>query len=181
MLADDYIAQIRSVQPEGPYHLMGYSFGGSLVHRLATRLQELGEEVAFLTILDAFPGQEDNANVGTGPALWASYLDAQGYDLPRGKAAGPGRARAPWKSCAKPQPAGHRSAGLSQGHGGQLPRAGAADPRGAAPGVHRRPAVLPGHTGGARRHSRAARRGQPYITGTITDIAVGDTPFRAPK
>lgn len=82
-LADDYIAQLRSVQPEGPYHLMGWSFGGHLVHRLATRLQELGEDVAFLAILDAFPGrQEDNADVGTGPGLWASYLDAQGYELP---------------------------------------------------------------------------------------------------
>lgn len=82
-LADDYIAQIRSVQPAGPYHLMGWSFGGHLVHRLATRLQELGEEVAFLAILDAFPGNaENNANVGTGPALWSTYLEAQGYELP---------------------------------------------------------------------------------------------------
>ena len=81
-LADDYIAKIRSVQPEGPYHLMGWSFGGHLVHRLATRLQELGDEVATLAILDAFPGtQETNADVGTGPALWASYLEAQGYEL----------------------------------------------------------------------------------------------------
>ena len=31
-------------------------------------MQEIGEEVAFLAILDAFPGnQEDNADVGTGP------------------------------------------------------------------------------------------------------------------
>ncbi|MET4093900.1 amino acid adenylation domain-containing protein [Arthrobacter sp. UYCu712] len=81
-LADDYIAQIRSLQPAGPYHLMGWSFGGYLVHRLATRLQELGEEVAFLAILDAFPGNQDhNTDVGTGPALWASYLQAQGYAL----------------------------------------------------------------------------------------------------
>ncbi|MDJ0352672.1 non-ribosomal peptide synthetase [Pseudarthrobacter sp. PH31-O2] len=81
-LADDYIAKLRSVQPAGPYHLMGWSFGGHLVHRLATRLQELGEEVAFLAILDAFPGnQEDNTKVGTGQALWASYLEAQGYEL----------------------------------------------------------------------------------------------------
>ena len=81
-LADDYIARIRSVQPSGPYHLMGWSFGGHLVHRLATRLQELGEEVATLAILDAFPGtQEHNADVGTGPAVWANYLEAQGYDL----------------------------------------------------------------------------------------------------
>ncbi|MFD1242091.1 non-ribosomal peptide synthetase [Arthrobacter ulcerisalmonis] len=81
-LADDYIGQIRSVQPEGPYHLLGWSFGGYLSHRIATRLQETGQEVAFLAILDAFPeGQENNAGVGSGAQLWASYLEAQGYDL----------------------------------------------------------------------------------------------------
>lgn len=87
-LADQYIEQIRSVQPAGPYHLMGWSFGGHLVHRLATRLQELGEDVATLTILDAFPGtQENNDDVGTGAALWASYLDAQGYSVDAAEAA----------------------------------------------------------------------------------------------
>ncbi|CAN7485074.1 amino acid adenylation domain-containing protein [Arthrobacter sp. LjRoot14] len=87
-LADDYIARLRSVQPEGPYHLMGWSFGGHLVHRVATRLQALGHEVAFLAILDAFPGnQEHNADVGTGPALWASYLAAQGFELTPDEAA----------------------------------------------------------------------------------------------
>lgn len=81
-LADDYIAQISSVQPEGPYHLLGWSFGGYLAHRLATRLQDLGHEVAFLAILDAFPdNQESNAEAGSGAGLWASYLEAQGYDL----------------------------------------------------------------------------------------------------
>ncbi|MDN5635718.1 MAG: thioesterase domain-containing protein, partial [Brevibacterium sp.] len=54
-LADDYITQMRTVQPQGPYHLLGWSFGGILAHRLATRLQEKGEEVAFLGILDAYP------------------------------------------------------------------------------------------------------------------------------
>ena len=94
-LADDYIAQLRSVQPEGPYHLMGWSFGGHLVHRVATRLQELGQEVAFLAILDAFPGnQERNADVGTGPELWASYLRAQGFELAPEDAAGLDGARA---------------------------------------------------------------------------------------
>ncbi|WP_314213194.1 non-ribosomal peptide synthetase [Pseudarthrobacter equi] len=81
-LADDYIARILTVQPEGPYHLLGWSFGGYLAHRLATRLQERGHEVAFLAILDAFPdNQENNTAPGEGQALWASYLEAQSYDL----------------------------------------------------------------------------------------------------
>ena len=75
-LADDYIIQMQTVQPAGPYHLIGWSFGGVLAHRLATRLQEKGEEVAFLGVLDAFPtGQETNAGVGEGAALWANYLE----------------------------------------------------------------------------------------------------------
>ncbi|WP_413336584.1 amino acid adenylation domain-containing protein [Brevibacterium sp. GP-SGM9] len=76
-LADDYIAHMQTVQPEGPYHLIGWSLGGILAHRLATRLQERGESVAFLGILDAFPtGQESNADVGEGSELWANYLGA---------------------------------------------------------------------------------------------------------
>lgn len=87
-LADDYIAQIRNVQPEGPYHLIGWSFGGNLVHRLATRLQELGHEVALLAILDAFPTrQQNNAEVGTGPALWQNYLHAAGFPVPKDEVA----------------------------------------------------------------------------------------------
>ncbi|MGO2037128.1 MAG: amino acid adenylation domain-containing protein [Brevibacterium sp.] len=76
-LADDYIAHLQTVQPEGPYHLIGWSLGGILAHRLATRLQERGESVEFLGILDAFPtGQERNADVGEGSELWTNYLGA---------------------------------------------------------------------------------------------------------
>ncbi|SDS75748.1 amino acid adenylation domain-containing protein [Brevibacterium sandarakinum] len=81
-LADDYITQMRTVQPQGPYHLLGWSFGGILAHRLATRLQEMGEEVAFLGILDAYPaGQETNADVGEGAQLWVDYLGANHPDV----------------------------------------------------------------------------------------------------
>ncbi|MFI9617110.1 amino acid adenylation domain-containing protein [Streptomyces sp. NPDC052023] len=54
-MAADYLRQIRSVQPEGPYHLLGWSFGGVVAHAIATRLQQEGEKVATLTILDAYP------------------------------------------------------------------------------------------------------------------------------
>ncbi|MEU6602754.1 amino acid adenylation domain-containing protein [Streptomyces flaveolus] len=54
-MAADYLRQIRAVQPEGPYHLLGWSFGGVVAHAIATRLQREGEKVAMLTILDAYP------------------------------------------------------------------------------------------------------------------------------
>ncbi|MFE4451653.1 amino acid adenylation domain-containing protein [Streptomyces sp. NPDC056796] len=54
-MASVYVAELRSVQPHGPYHLFGWSFGGNVVQEVAVQLQEAGERVALLTILDAFP------------------------------------------------------------------------------------------------------------------------------
>ncbi|MFD3330099.1 amino acid adenylation domain-containing protein [Streptomyces sp. NPDC058701] len=53
--AASYLERIREVQPEGPYHLLGWSFGGLLAHELAVRLRADGAEVALLANLDAFP------------------------------------------------------------------------------------------------------------------------------
>ncbi|WP_422647538.1 non-ribosomal peptide synthase/polyketide synthase [Actinoalloteichus caeruleus] len=54
-MADDYLAQIRTVRPHGPYHLLGWSFGGVVAHAIATRLQADGEEVGLLALLDSYP------------------------------------------------------------------------------------------------------------------------------
>ncbi|MGN2641702.1 non-ribosomal peptide synthetase [Nocardia takedensis] len=51
--ADRYVEQIRSVRPHGPYHLLGWSLGGVLAHAVAVRLQEAGESVALLAMLDS--------------------------------------------------------------------------------------------------------------------------------
>ncbi|MFI0260632.1 amino acid adenylation domain-containing protein [Streptomyces sp. NPDC017056] len=54
-LVTDYVRQIRSVRPAGPYHLLGWSFGGLAAHAVAVRLQAEGEKVASLTLLDSYP------------------------------------------------------------------------------------------------------------------------------
>ncbi|MFJ9890726.1 amino acid adenylation domain-containing protein [Streptomyces sp. NPDC091287] len=54
-LAALYVEQIRRVQPQGPYVLLGWSFGGQAIHAMATLLQEQGEEVALLVNLDEYP------------------------------------------------------------------------------------------------------------------------------
>ncbi|WP_175397089.1 amino acid adenylation domain-containing protein [Paenibacillus xylanilyticus] len=51
----DYIRHIRSVQPEGPYRLLGWSLGGNVAQAMAVQLQSEGEEVEFLAMLDAYP------------------------------------------------------------------------------------------------------------------------------
>ncbi|MFI6497341.1 amino acid adenylation domain-containing protein [Nonomuraea typhae] len=52
-LAADYAAQIRSVQPDGPYHLLGWSAGGVIAQELAVLLAD----VQLLAILDAHPAE----------------------------------------------------------------------------------------------------------------------------
>ncbi|MFD4508060.1 amino acid adenylation domain-containing protein, partial [Streptomyces sp. NPDC058457] len=82
-MLDRYVAEIRSVQPEGPYALLGWSFGGAAAHALAVRLRELGEEVAFLGVLDAFPGQAGTAAPRVGyddPKVWPAIRDSVGHD-----------------------------------------------------------------------------------------------------
>lgn len=41
-MAADYVAQLRTVQPAGPYHLLGWSFGGIVAHEMAVQLQRAG-------------------------------------------------------------------------------------------------------------------------------------------
>ncbi|RJS56187.1 non-ribosomal peptide synthetase [Bacillus subtilis] len=54
-MAEDYIEQIRTIQPKGPYHLLGWSLGGNVVQAMATQLQNQGEEVSLVVMLDAYP------------------------------------------------------------------------------------------------------------------------------
>ncbi|PJM91998.1 non-ribosomal peptide synthetase [Streptomyces sp. CB01373] len=54
-MAADYADQIRKIQPEGPYLLLGWSAGGLIAHALACELQARGARTALLAILDAYP------------------------------------------------------------------------------------------------------------------------------
>ena len=50
--AADYIAELRTVQPHGPYLLGGFSGGGITAYEMARQLEADGEEVALLVMLD---------------------------------------------------------------------------------------------------------------------------------
>ena len=51
-MAAHYVAEMRKVQPHGPYYLGGYSFGGRITIYMANQLRAIGEEVALLAIFD---------------------------------------------------------------------------------------------------------------------------------
>ncbi|MGW6979729.1 amino acid adenylation domain-containing protein [Streptomyces sp. NPDC054932] len=54
-MAADYVAQIRAVRPEGPYRILGWSFGGLVAHAMATLLEGEGEVVDLLVMVDSYP------------------------------------------------------------------------------------------------------------------------------
>ncbi|WP_194813355.1 non-ribosomal peptide synthase/polyketide synthase [Nocardia sp. XZ_19_385] len=54
-MIEDYIDQITRVQPEGPYYLLGWSYGGIVAHSVASELERRGMSVGMLGIMDSKP------------------------------------------------------------------------------------------------------------------------------
>lgn len=52
-LAQRYIEEIERIAPDGPYHLLGWSLGGTIAHAIAVGLRASGKEVHSLIMLDA--------------------------------------------------------------------------------------------------------------------------------
>ncbi|WP_312936089.1 non-ribosomal peptide synthetase [Pseudomonas sp.] len=53
-MADDYVEALRAHQPQGPYALLGWSLGGALAVLMAERLEQQGQQVAYLGLVDSF-------------------------------------------------------------------------------------------------------------------------------
>ncbi|GAB1541761.1 hypothetical protein NUACC21_44340 [Scytonema sp. NUACC21] len=58
-MAAHYIQEIKRIQPNSPYYIGGYSFGGIVAFEMAQQLHKSGEKVAVLAMLDTVrPGCE---------------------------------------------------------------------------------------------------------------------------
>jgi amino acid adenylation domain-containing protein len=51
-MATKYIQEMQCFQSRGPYFLAGHSMGGTIAFEMAQQLEQKGEEVAFLALLD---------------------------------------------------------------------------------------------------------------------------------
>jgi thioesterase domain-containing protein len=51
-MASAHLRAMRSVQPHGPYRLIGWSAGGMIAYEIATQLLAVGESVAFVGVID---------------------------------------------------------------------------------------------------------------------------------
>jgi thioesterase domain-containing protein/acyl carrier protein len=54
-MAADYVREVLTVQPVGPYRLGGYSFGGNVAYEMAQQLQAQGKCVESLVLIDTTP------------------------------------------------------------------------------------------------------------------------------
>ncbi|MGW4897497.1 amino acid adenylation domain-containing protein [Kitasatospora sp. NPDC004240] len=83
-MAADYADQIRKVQPEGPYHLLGWSAGGLIAHAIACEFQDRGERTGLLAVLDAYPVQDiafDEVPVPTERDILVGIMDVDPEEL----------------------------------------------------------------------------------------------------
>ncbi|WP_310483749.1 condensation domain-containing protein [Chamaesiphon sp. VAR_48_metabat_403] len=81
-IAADYIQQIQTIQPQGPYLLCGLSNGGNIALEMAQQLQQQGQQIALLAMFDTYaPGGAKL--LPTVPRLISSLSYAAAYSLPR--------------------------------------------------------------------------------------------------
>ena len=55
----DYVAVIRTVQPHGPYWLLGHSWGGVVALEIARSLRASGETITFLGMIEPVVGERN--------------------------------------------------------------------------------------------------------------------------
>ncbi len=61
-MAADYLREIREIQPHGPYFLAGECVGGICAYEMACQLDQAGEQVALLVLLDTVVPNENHLN-----------------------------------------------------------------------------------------------------------------------
>ncbi|MEV6447950.1 amino acid adenylation domain-containing protein [Amycolatopsis sp. NPDC051716] len=81
-IAADYVERIRAVQPEGPYCLLGWSFGGLAAHAMAERLRAAGHRVGLLSMLDSYPreGLPEHRDISQAEVLRYLAIEYFGVD-----------------------------------------------------------------------------------------------------
>ncbi|GAA4971883.1 amino acid adenylation domain-containing protein [Actinoplanes utahensis] len=80
-MAADYADEVQAAYPDGPYRLLGWSFGGLVAHAAAVELQRRGATVDRLIIVDAYPNPAEALPDRTDEEIIAALLpDDFAYD-----------------------------------------------------------------------------------------------------
>jgi thioesterase domain-containing protein len=78
-MAAHYVYEMRCRQPEGPYYIGGYSFGGSVAYEMARQLALQGQETALLVIIDHAAPRSENFDIRLSPGLMIDALQNVPY------------------------------------------------------------------------------------------------------
>ncbi|MDO8540968.1 MAG: non-ribosomal peptide synthetase [Opitutaceae bacterium] len=87
-MATRYVRELRTFQPQGPYSLGGYCFGGNVAFEMARQLESQGQKIATLALMNCSPPNSDYyrfrwspaglARFGVNLAVW--LIDFIGWD-----------------------------------------------------------------------------------------------------
>jgi thioesterase domain-containing protein len=70
-----YVDEIKRVHPTGPYKLAGWSLGGYLALNISKQLEDDGNEIEWVTLIDTIP--LDGKNPASGEFTLKKFLEAQ--------------------------------------------------------------------------------------------------------
>jgi thioesterase domain-containing protein len=82
-MAASYIDAIRKVQPQGPYQLLGWSFGGIVAYEMANQLRHAGENIALLALLDTSIPHAEESSITEAEFIAAVVAETM-WDVPEG-------------------------------------------------------------------------------------------------
>ncbi len=75
-MAADYVQAIRGFQPNGPYWLTGWSMGGVIAFEMARQLQQQGQQIAMLALIDSVAPEAEESEYN-----WGILLSLFAFDL----------------------------------------------------------------------------------------------------
>jgi thioesterase domain-containing protein len=76
-MAAIHLKQMRAIQPEGPYLIAGWSFGGVLAYEIAQQLISSGAAVEFLGLIDANPVRDSiSGKLASDGSLLVKFTEA---------------------------------------------------------------------------------------------------------
>jgi thioesterase domain-containing protein/acyl carrier protein len=91
-MAEHYLTALRTVQPEGPYRLGGWSMGGAVAYEMARRIVAMGERVELLALIDSAAQTTDVEPPPSDLMLFARFAGdlarLSGLEIPAGSLAG---------------------------------------------------------------------------------------------
>ncbi|GAA5231522.1 amino acid adenylation domain-containing protein [Verticiella sediminum] len=80
-MAAEYVDLLLQTQPQGPYHLLGWSVGGIIAQAMAVELRRRGARVGVLALLDAYPADVWRGQPEPPPeAFYKALLHIAGHD-----------------------------------------------------------------------------------------------------